>query len=191
MMQALYPPFRHWSEQGTIWLYSDPHFGDPKLKEGIPGRPDDEAHIKLINQKCGRKDTLILLGDVGDIECARKLRGYKVLICGNHDLGHTAYETVFDEVYGGPLFISPRILLSHEPVDLSFAFNIHGHEHMNKEHDPFHLNVCSDVIGYSPVNFNRLIKSGRLSDIPSIHRVTIDEAMIRANDRKSSPNVEQ
>ena len=189
MIQALYPPFRHWSDQGTIWLYSDTHFGDQELKRGIPQRPDDATHVKLINQKCGRKDTLVLLGDVGDIECVRKLRGYKVLICGNHDLGHTAYEAVFNEVYGGPLFISPRILLSHEPVDLPFAFNIHGHDHMNAERDSLHLNVCSDVVGYLPVNFNRLIKSGRLSAIPSIHRITIDEATVRANGREDSPNL--
>lgn len=187
MIQTLYPPFQHWSEQGTIWLYSDTHFGDQDLKQGIPNRPDDDTHVRLINRKCGRKDTLILLGDVGDIEHVKKLKGYKVLICGNHDLGHTSYEAVFDEVYGGPLFISPRILLSHEPVDLPFAFNIHGHDHTNAERDPFHLNVCSDVIGYSPVNFNQLIKSGRLSAIPSIHRITIDEATVRANGRNSSP----
>lgn len=183
MIQTLYPPFRHWSEKGTIWLYSDTHFGDRDLKRAFPDRPDDETHVGQINRKCGRKDTLILLGDVGDIEIAKKLRGYKVLICGNHDLGHTAYETVFDEVYSGPLFISPRILLSHEPVNLRFAFNIHGHDHKNRERDPFHLNVCSDVIGYSPINFNRLIKSGRLSAIPTIHRITIDEAAARANNR--------
>ena len=83
------------------------------------------------------------------------------------------------------------ILLSHEPVNLPFVFNIHGHDHMNAERDPFHLNVCSDVIGYSPVNFNRFVKSGRLSAIPSIHRITIDEATVRANDRKSVSDLEQ
>ena len=190
MIQTLYPPFRHWSAQGTIWLYSDTHFGDQELKQGIPTRPDDETHVGLINQKCGRKDTLILLGDVGEVEYVRKLRGYKILICGNHDLGRSIYEAVFDEVYAGPLFISPRILLSHEPVGLPFAFNIHGHDHMNKERDPFHMNVCSDVIGYSPVNFNQIIKSGRLSGIPTIHRVTIDEAAERANTRQVSPDLE-
>ena len=191
MIQALYPPFRHWSERGTIWLYSDTHFGDQAIRRGFPDRPDDETHVGLINRACGRKDTLIHLGDVGDIEYAKKLRGYKVLICGNHDLGHSVYESVFDEVYGGPLFISPRILLSHESVDLPFVFNIHGHDHMNKERDSYHMNVCSDVIGYAPVNFNRLIRSGRLSGIPSIHRVTIDRATIRAGNRTSSPSAEK
>ena len=183
MIQALYPPFQHWSEQGTIWLYSDTHFGDQELKRGFPNRPDDDAHVRQINQKCGRNDTLILLGDVGDIEFVRKLKGYKILVCGNHDVGHTAYETVFQEVYNGPLFISARILLSHEPIDLPFAFNIHGHDHANKELDAQHLNVCSDVIDYTPVNFNRLIKSGVLSSIPTIHRITIDEATARTSRR--------
>lgn len=183
MIQTLYPPFRHWSEQGTIWLYSDTHFCDTELKQGIPSRPDDETHVKLINQKCGRKDTLILLGDVGDIEFAKKLRGHKVLICGNHDAGYTGYEGVFDEVYDGPLFISTRILLSHEPIDLPFVLNIHGHDHMHKASDRYHLNVCSDIIHYTPVNFNQLLKSGILTNIPTVHRVTIDKATVRARNR--------
>ena len=28
MIESLYKPFQHWSEQGTIWLYSDTHFND-------------------------------------------------------------------------------------------------------------------------------------------------------------------
>lgn len=184
MIQTLYPPFRHWSETGTIWLYSDPHFGDTALAAGMPGgRPSDQNQIDFINSKVGKKDTLIILGDVGDINCAKKLRGHKILICGNHDAGSTLYEDVFEEVYPGPVFISERILLSHEPIDLPFAFNIHGHDHMLPASDNRHLNVCSDVIGYVPVNFNRLLKSGILAKIPSVHRITIDTATKRAKKR--------
>ena len=28
MIDSLYYPFRKWSENAAIWLYSDPHFGD-------------------------------------------------------------------------------------------------------------------------------------------------------------------
>lgn len=172
---GLYKCFNHWHKEGTVWIYSDPHFGDRELAAGKPGRPTDEEHIKLINSCVGRKDTLIILGDVGDIECAKKLRGYKILICGNHDAGHTLYEEVFDEVYTGPLMIGEKLLLTHEPVDVSWAFNIHGHDHAGAIRAN-HLNVCSDVIGYKPVNFNKLMKSGLCSKVESIHRITINKA---------------
>ena len=183
MIEALYKPFQKWSEVGTIWIYSDPHFGDKELAAGVKGRPTAEEQVKMINAKVGRKDTLIILGDIGDIEYAKKLRGYKVLICGNHDVGHTKYAEVFDEIYAGPVFIADRLVLSHEPIMLDFAFNIHGHNHSSVIQDGKHLNVCSDIIGYTPINFNQFVKSGALAKVPSIHRVTIDGATERKQKR--------
>lgn len=183
MIEALYKPFQKWSEVGTIWIYSDPHFGDKELAAGVKGRPTAEEQVKMINAKVGRKDTLIILGDVGDIEYAKKLRGYKVLVCGNHDVGHTKYAEVFDEIYAGPVFIADRLVLSHEPIMLDFAFNIHGHNHSSVIQDGKHLNVCSDMIGYTPINFNQFVKSGALAKVPSIHRVTIDGATERKQKR--------
>ena len=29
---------QRWVKQ-TVWIYSDPHFGDAELREGIPNRP--------------------------------------------------------------------------------------------------------------------------------------------------------
>lgn len=183
MIEALYKPFQKWSEVGTIWIYSDPHFGDKELAAGVKGRPTAEEQVKMINAKVGRKDTLIILGDIGDIEYAKKLRGYKVLVCGNHDVGHTKYAEVFDEIYAGPVFIADRLVLSHEPIMLDFAFNIHGHNHSSVIQDGKHLNVCSDMIGYAPINFNQFVKSGALAKVPSIHRVTIDGATERKQKR--------
>ena len=122
-------------------------------------------------------------GDIGDIEYAKQLRGYKVLVCGNHDVGHTKYAEVFDEIYAGPVFIADRLVLSHEPIMLDFAFNIHGHNHSSVIQDGKHLNVCSDMIGYTPINFNQFVKSGALAKVPSIHRVTIDGATERKQKR--------
>ena len=183
MIEALYKPFQKWSEVGTVWIYSDPHFGDKELAAGIKDRPTAEEQVKMINAKVGRKDTLIILGDIGDIEYAKQLRGYKVLVCGNHDVGHTKYAEVFDEIYAGPVFIADRLVLSHEPIMLDFAFNIHGHNHSSVIQDGKHLNVCSDMIGYTPINFNQFVKSGALAKVPSIHRVTIDGAPERKQKR--------
>ena len=185
MIQGLYDIFAHWHAQGTVWLYADTHFGEKELASGVVNRPSDEEQVKMINSKVGKKDTLILLGDVGDIEFAKKLKGYKILIAGNHDAGLTNYKEVFNEVYGGALFIGEKIVLSHEPINIPFALNIHGHVHDKRaKSDKKHINVCSDVIGYMPINFNQLMKSGPTSKIETVHRTTINKATKRKRGRK-------
>lgn len=234
MLPGIYPAFKHWGEQ-TTWIYSDPHFSDEDLEYGIKNRPSDEVQIANINSCVGKKDTLIILGDVGNIECVRKLRGYKVLIMGNHDVGRSKYERkvikeiydkdkytrdeaiadmqakypgwqvwanedydfhspfnrwnvyadnkLFDEVYEGALIISEKIILSHEPVDIPWLFNFHGHDHAGR-HRENHVNVCSDVIGYKPLHFtNYLKKQGVSSRVDSIHRITIDKATAKKKKR--------
>lgn len=228
MIQGLYKCFDHWHKNGTVWIYSDTHFNDSELEIGHPRPLSTEEHIKRINSKVGKKDTLILLGDCGDINCIRQLKGYKVLVMGNHDCGRTLYErtiktevfdahyilmsqvisnmkqqysnwrvnvkhegnyitatvdnALFDEVYEGPLIIGEKIILSHEPLDVPWAFNIHGHDHQGTPRRN-HLNCCSDVVGYEPINLNQFMKTGPASKIPSIHRVTIDKATERKKRR--------
>lgn len=156
----LYDCFEKWAKYDSIFILSDTHFGDLDLyKSRYPEAFDsddsvediikrlDQDEIKRINSKVGKTSLLILLGDVGDIECAKKLRaGYKVLILGNHDVGASNYKRaiikipttfeeeidgkiyeepgldlidnhLFDEVYEGPLQLAPKILLSHEPIN--------------------------------------------------------------------------
>lgn len=181
-LPGLYKIFNDaWAGQ-TVWIISDPHFGDEDLRAGVPGRPTDEELVRRINAKVGRKDVLICLGDVGDIEFAKKLRGYKILICGNHDAGATNYEGVFDEVYTGPLMIGEKLLLSHEPVPASWYVNFHGHDHKGTKRKGCY-NFCADVINYEPVNLNQFLKSGIFGDIESIHRLTIDRATERKHKR--------
>lgn len=222
-----------WCKQ-TIWLISDTHFGDAELRAGIPDRISDDEIVKRINAKVGRKDTIIHLGDVGDVEYIKKLRGYKVLICGNHDAGATNYQRevkrvvmsyslnkeeafaqvsknypgyqvdlltegfggwvfsvdncLFDEVYTGPLMAGEKLLLSHEPVDIPWAFNIHGHDHAGTGRKN-HLNCCIDAsmkqfgLEWEPINMNQIMKTGLLSHTESIHRLTIDNATERKNKR--------
>ena len=76
---------------GTVWVISDPHFGDPESAAMRGDYPGDDALVKMINSKVGKKDTLVILGDVGDVGFVKKLRGYKVLIMGNHDKGASNY----------------------------------------------------------------------------------------------------
>lgn len=181
-LPGLYDCFQHWGEKNAVWVISDTHFGDKDIQKAFPNRPSDEELIKNINQKVGKTGTLLLLGDVGDIECAKRLKGYKVLICGNHDAGATNYKEIFDEVYTGALIIGEKLLLSHEPVDIPWAFNIHGHDHAGTKRKG-HLNVCADIIDYTPINFNQFLKSGASSKIQAIHRTTINKATERKKKR--------
>ena len=185
MIQGLYDIFAHWHKQGTVWIYSDTHFNDKDLAVGVKSRPSAEEHLKLINSKVGKKDTLILLGDVGDIEIARRLKGYKILIAGNHDAGMSNYKDVFDEVYAGALIVGEKLILSHEPVDVPWAFNIHGHVHSGEPmSDNQHFNVCGEARKcYEPVNLNQFMKAGFMAKIQTIHRDTIDKATKRARKR--------
>ena len=186
MIESLYAPFQKWTETGTLWIYSDPHFSDPEMVHLRKNYIGDDEQIARINSKVGRKDTIIFLGDIGDEEKIRKIRGYKVLIMGNHDKGATKYEELFDEVYSGPLFIGEKLLLSHEPIALPFAYNIHGHDHSNWDVGmKHHLNVCAEHIEYTPVNLTRLLKRGLLSKVETIHRATIDGATSRKKAREA------
>lgn len=113
MLPGIYDTFQHWGEKHqSVWIISDPHFNDDELVEGIKGRPSAEEQIKKINAKCGRRDTLICLGDVGDIECVRKLRAeYKILIMGNHDAGASNYKRkVINKVYDQDAYTKEQVL---------------------------------------------------------------------------------
>jgi len=235
MYKGLYDQFKHWfhNDKGQVYFYSDPHFADAEMEYIRKNYIGDEEQVKRINSKIGKYDTLVILGDVGDAEWVKKLRGYKVLIMGNHDAGASNYlkqrllvkgdpnrcpkcnksvvymqderdaawcsfcgwvtpredrymdTGLFDEVYEGALIISEKLILSHEPIDFPYALNIHGHDHSNWfGKDEMHWNVCAEHIDYTPICLKHIIESGRLKNIPTIHRETIDEATARKRKRE-------
>lgn len=235
MVTGLYNIFNTLWGMQTIWLYSDPHFGATEKETGLANKPTDAEQVQRINSKVGRKDTIIFLGDIGDSSWLKGIRGYKVLITGNHDTGISNYKRdrfqrsfdadewqkdevylemkqeypdycvtvekfydfrkpytkwvatmdnqLCDEVYNGPLIVGPKLILSHEPIEgLNWAMNLHGHTHNAlQEISDYHFNCCSDKINYIPINLNRLLKNGLVSQIDSIHRQTIDKATFRKN----------
>lgn len=93
----------------------------------------------------------------------------------------SADNRLFDLVFTGPVMIGEKLILSHEPIEnCDWCMNIHGHIHSrNIVNDTYHFNVCSDVIGYAPINFNKWMKEGHLAKIQSLHRQTINEATDR------------
>lgn len=190
MTYELYPAFKHWMpENGSIWFYSDPHFGDEEswlLRKQFVCATDnveafDNLQIATINKTCGKNDTLVILGDVGNIEYVRKLKAKKkILILGNHDRGASYYADVFDEVYAGPVIIAERLILSHEPIDFPYAVNIHGHDHSNRGFkDGLHINCCAEYINLTPICLSHIVKSGLLKNTIDIHREAIDKAKDR------------
>ena len=101
-----------------------------------------------------------------------------ILITGNHDV-LSKVGSHFDEVFAGPLFIADRILLSHEPIFgmEEFCVNIHGHVHGEKGIErKGHVNLASDVCGYSIFNLGVEINRGLISKTANYHRLTIDKA---------------
>ena len=92
MEKGLYEIFANsWYRGGSIWLYSDPHFGDKDVAQFRKNNISDEEQVKRINSVLGQDDTLIILGDVGDRRYVKQLRGYKVLVMGNHEKGANNY----------------------------------------------------------------------------------------------------
>ena len=231
MVTGLYNIFNTLWGMQTIWLYSDPHFGETEEESGLANKPTDAEQVQRINSKVGRKDTIIFLGDIGDPSWLKGIRGYKVLITGNHDTGISNYQRVrfqrsfdadewqkdevylkmkqeypdhcvtvekfydfrkpytkwvatmdnqlCDEVYSGPLTIGPKLILSHEPIEIDGMFNIHGHVHSLALPTDRDLNICAMNTNYIPVNLNQLMKHGLTSKVDSIHRITIDNATAR------------
>lgn len=103
MYKHLYDVFKKWhctdgKNHNAIYIYSDTHFADEEMKHLRKDYIGDEEQIKRINSKVGKNDTLIILGDIGDTSFVKKLRGYKVLIMGNHDKGATNYQRKIEEV---------------------------------------------------------------------------------------------
>ena len=96
---------------------------------------------------------------------------------------------LFDEVYTGPLFISDKILLSHEKITMPCCINIHGHEHRGQfmEQVEMHTvagpvqavsyNVACDVVDFKPMRLDQIVQNYPLKNVPSIHRLTIDRAV--------------
>ena len=144
-------------------------------------RAFDELQIKSINRRCGKASTFVCLGDVGDLECVKKLRPrYKVLILGNHDAGATYYKQAFNEVYDGELLISAKLLLSHVPVFSTNKINLHGHDHCSVDQ----FNMAAESICYVPKSLNEIVATGKLKTVRSSERKAIDRAIARKKNKK-------
>lgn len=130
--------------------------------------------------KLAPEDTFYFLGDFGrpDSKILSELvrifveaKCHKVAIRGNHD-HETETEimnTLFDEVYDYPIYISNRIVLSHFPCNVwKDQINIHGHLHGSVLNSSNHICASIHVAQYQPIN-NHIV-NGCLGRLPKYNR---------------------
>ena len=215
MFKNLYDNFAHWFHdgRGTVYFYSDPHFNDQEMVHLRKNYIGDEEQIKRINSKIGKYDTLVVLGDVGDIEWVRKIRGYKVLVMGNHDKGATNYKRRVVDILPKDTFdaLGYKMTWCHYVKDGIVYYDNHLFDEVYEgalmiapniilSHEPVEFpfarnihghthgkwdafNMCAEFIDYTPVPLSYFVKWG-FKDVPNIHRETIDKAIDRKAKRK-------
>lgn len=114
-----------------------------------------DAFIKdLIQSNVKPKDTLYVLGDVGEmsdenIEFWKSLPCKTILVRGNHDTQKAKLLEAFDVVSDVPIFYKKRILLSHEPLPVTNeTLNVHGHLHGAHLNMDNYINLSIHVSNY-------------------------------------------
>ena len=162
MIQGIYECFSHWHKEGTVWIYSDPHFGD----EEIP-RPPEAEMIKRINSKVGKKDTLIILGDCGNPAPISQLRGRKILIAGNHDSNLTALKRKIETLtFDAEVYTKVQILSTAQ------ALYPDQHHHIDEGYNIFH----------SPFEYYTLTADNRMFDEIYAGPLVIAEKLILSHE---------
>ncbi|MBZ9624423.1 metallophosphoesterase [Clostridium sp. FP2] len=153
------------------FIIGDLHFGHDNVIK-YENRPFDDVKqmdstlINNWNKEVASEDKVIVVGDFGFYnkektkELLSRLKGYKVLIMGNHDRrrGNRRWwsDAGFDEVIEYPIILEKCYILSHKPISMSDDmpyFNIHGHVHSNTLESDKYINVSVEVTGYKPVDF--------------------------------------
>ena len=131
----------------------------------------DEALITNWNNVVDNQDIVYFLGDFAlcskerMIEIGQQLKGYKILIYGNHDKKSVGVfkKVGFSEVYKQPIEID-NIIFSHAKIpynDLKIdQINIHGHSHSKCGSELFgrtYKCVSVENINYTPIELNKVI----------------------------------
>ena len=159
----------------AVYVISDPHFNDADAQKFREGYPGDDEFVRMINKCVGKNDTILFLGDIGDESYIKKIRGYKVLVLGNHDKGASNYlkkkvceraEIDIDTLpkeKANALRAAQQKALSH-PLLLSL-FGQYLHDYFKK--DVFENDGLFDEVYEGPLMINdRVILSHEPMDIP-------------------------
>lgn len=159
------------------YAISDFHFGDYGIINWERTQfKDSAAHDAFILEKmndwynsAASGSKLWVLGDFGNLDTLPEF--FKAVsgngkwielnfLKGNHDKAADmfTFSNYFDNVYDYPVYLSNRLILSHEPqwpLPKSCA-NIHGHLHKALLDSDCHVSVSCNDIGYKPYKFSNL-----------------------------------
>lgn len=170
---------------GQIRFISDPHFNHKNMaiKRGFDNIDDmNNMFIENWNKVVKKKDSTYILGDITmetkkGYELLDELNGYKFVVLGNHDRRQDVRE-LLNHVNGVcGMFNYKKCIITHCPVHYSelkyrYKYNIHGHTHSNhiskntwdflsfkdrEIYDKRYINVCAEVINYTPKTLKELI----------------------------------
>ena len=154
----------------SAYLFSDPHFHHENMaiRRGFSSAEEmNELIVKNWNNTVSKKDAVYLLGDITmekkNYEILTRLQGIIHVVLGNHDERQHVRE-MLNYVHGvsGMIDYKRTAILTHCPVhhsqlEFRYSYNIHGHVHENSIDDERYINVCAEMINYTPVEFSKLI----------------------------------
>jgi calcineurin-like phosphoesterase family protein len=152
------------------------------IRRGFSCADEMNDHIiKCWNSVISKRDLVFILGDVTmekvrDYAILDQLKGNKTVVLGNHDEPQHVKELLkYVNKVAGMIDYKKKAILTHCPIhpsqlEFRYSYNIHGHVHENsvldiyedpkfKILDPRYINVCAEMINYTPVEFSKLIKS--------------------------------
>lgn len=143
----------------TIWVGADWHFYtgyNDQLKEN----PNIDRLVNNFNAKVKDTDVLIFIGDLYDarrlfdlnrlpkLDRIKKLKGYKIIVKGNHDVADDDiyYKMGFDEVC--ERYEVGNVIFTHEPCEVKAnQVNVHGHLHYSKSY--WYIKPSSHIDAYT------------------------------------------
>ena len=157
----------------TVRICADLHLEHENMarKRGFTSAEEhDEYIVSKWNSVVKKQDITYVLGDitmekVRDYPILDQLKGMKTVVLGNHDEPQHVKELLkYVNKVAGMIDYKKMVILTHCPIhpsqlEFRYSYNIHGHVHENSINDPRYINVCAEVIDYTPVEFSKLIKS--------------------------------
>ncbi len=157
----------------STFFISDLHLGHENMaiRRGFSCADEMNDHIiKCWNSVISKRDLVFILGDitmekVRDYPILDQLKGNKTVVLGNHDEPQHVKELLkYVNKVAGMIDYKKMVILTHCPIhpsqlEFRYSHNIHGHVHENSLDDPRYINVCAEMIDYTPVEFSKLIKS--------------------------------
>ena len=155
----------------STYLFSDPHFHHKNMakRRGFSSAEEmNELIVKNWNNTVSKRDAVFLLGDITmekkQYEILGRLQGMIHVVLGNHDERRHVREMLnYVHSVSGMIDYKKIAILTHCPVhpsqlEFRYPYNIHGHVHENSIDDERYINVCAEMIDYTPVEFSKLIK---------------------------------